>query len=86
MTYTSLADSQEEISLNYVTSIVAKITLSALKLLLARRSFSVVHLSSSFNVTAFVLSFVIDSGDHPVKIVRHAPSSIDLMNAFTLTF
>ena len=60
--------------------------LDALKLLLARRSSSVVHLSSSFNVTTFVSSSITIGEDHLVKIVHHALSSIDFMNAFTLTF
>ena len=86
MIHASLADSQADISLNWLTSTVAKIALSALKLLLAKRSSSVVQLYSGFSVSALVSAFVVTGGVHPVKIDNHTFSSMDLMYAFTLTF
>ena len=69
-----------------MTSTIAKITLSALKLLFERVFFAFVQVSSDFKVTVVVSSVTTVDGDHPLRIESQAFSSIDWMNAFTLTF
>ena len=81
-----LIDSHVDISLNWLTSTVAKIALSALKLLLAKWSFSVVQFCSGFSVSTLVSAFVVTGGVHPVKIDCQTLSSMDLMYTFTVTF
>ena len=68
MIQTSLTNSHENISLNWLTSTVAKITLSTLKLLLAKHSSSMVQLCSSFSVSTLVSAFVVTGGVYLVKI------------------
>ena len=85
MIHASLTDSQTDISLNYVTSIVVKIALSALKLLFARVFFAFVQVFSYFKVIVVLSIAIVDKG-HPLRIENHVFSSINLMNAFTITF
>ena len=71
MIHASLVDSQVNISLNCVTSTVAKIALSALKLLFARVFSAFVQVFLDFKVivvSSVGTSVATIGGDHPLRI------------------